>query len=414
MANAFAFILHPSSFILPGNRAGLRRVHQLNTTKAPRMDRRPELDALRGLMLILMTVTHVPTVYSMWLSQPFGYVSAAEGFVFLSAYLVGAVYTRTAIEHGVEAMRARLWRRAGVVWLCQAGMLLFLFTMIAQVGLLTGRRSIKNLISFYLAEPVDALWTGLALIYNPPLLDILPMYVLLMLASPVALAIGLRRRGWTLVIAVSLTLWLLAQFGLSQASYNAIVRATGLRVPLHETGAFELVAWQFLWILGLWMGSRREAIPNRRGFPGWLVGFSLVFAAACLIWRHAVGQTPFEPHQLNLLFDKWRLGPLRLLDFFALLVIVARFGPYVAARWRFKMLEALGRASLPAFCAHLVIVLVVLSITGDRVGTAPLWLDTMVLGLALAGVYAVALVSNVFDREQRSTPAPVVNARTGG
>jgi hypothetical protein len=383
------------------------------------MSRRPELDALRGLMLILMTVTHVPTDYSVWLSQPFGFVSAAEGFVFLSAYLVGMVYTRLAIRDGVNAMRVGLWRRARLVWLCQAGMLLFLFTMIAQIGLLTGRMAIKNLISFYLAQPVDALWTGLALIYNPPLLDILPMYVLFMLASPVALAIGLRRRGWLFVIAASLVLWLLAQFGLSQASYNTIVRATGLKVPLHETGAFELVAWQFLWILGLWLGSRREAIPDRHGFSWWIVAISIVYAATCLVWRHAVGQAPFGPRfELNLLFDKWRLGPLRLLDFFALLVLVARFGPTVAARWRFPMLETLGRASLPVFCAHLVIVLLVLAAIGDQFGLTPLWEDTLVLTLALIGIYVVALISNRLDAESKpplpvATPAPVSERRGG-
>ena len=69
------------------------------------MSRRPELDALRGLMLVLMTVTHVPTDYSVWLSQPFGYVSSAEGFVFLSAYLVGMVYTRISRSDGSSNAR---------------------------------------------------------------------------------------------------------------------------------------------------------------------------------------------------------------------------------------------------------------------------------------------------------------------
>lgn len=382
------------------------------------MTRRPELDALRGLMLVLMACTHVPTDYSVWFSQPFGFVSAAEGFVFLSAYLVGMVYTRMALRQGVNAMRAGLWRRARLVWLCQVGMLLFLFTMIAQIGLLTDRAAIKNLISFYLAEPMDALWTGLVLIYNPPLLDILPMYVLFMLASPLALAIGLRPGGWLVVMAVSLVLWLLAQFGLSQASYNTIVRATGLKVPLHETGSFELVAWQFLWILGLWIGSRREAMPDRHGFSRWAVAIALAYAAVCLVWRHAVGQTPFSDHELNLLFDKWRLGPLRLLDFFALLVLVGRFGPAVAARWRFPVLETLGRASLPVFCAHLVIVLLVLAWIGDQFGLTPLWEDTAVLALALIALYVVALVSNRLDGESKPPlptpqPAPLSERRAG-
>ena len=369
-------------------------------------------------MLVLMTCTHVPTDYSMWLSQPFGYVSAAEGFVFLSAYMVGMVYTRLANTKGVDAMRAGLWRRARLVWLCQVGMLLFLFTMIAKIGLLTDRMAIKNLISFYLAEPTDALWTGLALIYNPPLLDILPMYVLFMLASPMALAIGLRRNGWTLVIGVSLLLWLLAQFGLSQASYNTIVRATGLKVPLHETGAFELVAWQFLWVFGLWLGSRREVIPDRHGFPGWVVAISIAYAVTWFFWRHWFGQTPFQDHEFNLLFDKWRLGPLRLINFFVLLVIVARFGPAVAGRWRFPVLETLGRASLPVFCAHLVIVLLVLAWIGDNFGLTPLWEDTLVLMMSLIGIYVVALISNRLDSESKPplpapAPAPVSERRAG-
>ena len=56
------------------------------------MQRQAELDWLRGLMLVLMTLTHVPTWFGAHLGQPFGFVSAAEGFVFLSAFLVGCVY----------------------------------------------------------------------------------------------------------------------------------------------------------------------------------------------------------------------------------------------------------------------------------------------------------------------------------
>ena len=61
--------------------------------------RRWELDALRGLMLVLMTLTHMPTMYSLPSGQPFGFVSAAEGFVFLSALMVGRVYGARALRH---------------------------------------------------------------------------------------------------------------------------------------------------------------------------------------------------------------------------------------------------------------------------------------------------------------------------
>jgi hypothetical protein len=382
--------------------------------------RRPELDALRGLMLILMAVTHLPTRYSNWLSQPFGFVSAAEGFVFLSAYMVGAVYTRRAIESGAAAMRQALWRRAGLVWLCQVGMLLFLFTLIAKIGLQTDRRAIKNLISFYLEEPIDALWSSLVMIYNPPLLDILPMYVVNMLASPLALSLGLLRNGWYFVITGSLALWVLAQFSLIQPLYKMLINAIEPKMPFHQSGAFDLFAWQFVWVLGMWMGSRREALPARRTFPGWLVGFSVILAITCLIWRHIVGQAPFGSlAEFNALFDKWHLGPLRVLNFFVLLVVVIRFGPHLL-RQRYPILETLGRASLPVFCAHIVIVLLVLSVIGDR-GRTPLWIETALLLGTLVVLYAVALVSNQMDREQRAerkqqkqAMQAAVSARTGG
>jgi hypothetical protein len=377
------------------------------------VSRQPEIDMLRGLMLVLITITHVPTHYSGWITQPVGYVSAAEGFVFLSAYLVGAVYTRHGIQHGLASMRTALWHRAGLIWLCQAGMLLFLFTVIAHVGLRTNRQAIKNLISFYLDQPIDALWSGLALIYNPPLLDILPMYVLFMLASPLALSLGLLARGWYVVVGTSLALWLLAQLGFTGAAYAAMVKAVDLKVPLDQTGSFELAAWQFIWILGMWMGSWRASVSDLRAIPGWVAAAAAAFALGCMVWRHAAGLAPFGPdQQLNLLFDKWHLGPLRLLNFIALLVVAVRFGPWLTARVRFPWLETLGQASLPVFCAQIVAVLIVLSAIGDRHGEMPLWADTVLLAVTLAGLYAVALVSKRVSREQRDARA--LTARTAG
>jgi hypothetical protein len=366
--------------------------------------RRPEIDALRGLMLVLMTVTHLPTRYSNWLGQPFGFVSAAEGFIFLSGFMVGMLYTRRALNDGIGMMTKGLLRRAGVVWTCQAGMLLTLFTIIASIGLHTQAVPIRNLLSFYWADPPYALWTGMIMVYNPPLLDILPMYFLFMLASPIALAIGLQRNGWRVVIVASVALWLFAQLGMSHPFYKAVLALTGLQVPLKQTGAFEVVAWQFMWMFGMWMGSRELVPGERRPFANWVVVLAVVYATACLVWRHAVGQSPFgSAAEFNLMFDKWRLGPLRMLDFIALLVVVTTFGPRLAARMRFQWLETLGRASLPVFCAHVIVVLTTLATIGNRIGKMPLWIDTVFLAAVLAALYGIALLVNrTSGRAQKS------------
>lgn len=90
------------------------------------MSRRWELDALRGLMLVMMTLTHLPTRFSDSITQPLGFVSAAEGFVLLSAFMAGSIYTRRALRAGIPAMREAFLFRALKLYACQLATLLFL------------------------------------------------------------------------------------------------------------------------------------------------------------------------------------------------------------------------------------------------------------------------------------------------
>ena len=83
----------------------------LSKIKLPKLSRMPELDALRGLFLVWMALTHLPTRFSELVNQPFGFVSSAEGFVFLSALLVARLYIRQAMVDG-QGLRVKLWRRA--------------------------------------------------------------------------------------------------------------------------------------------------------------------------------------------------------------------------------------------------------------------------------------------------------------
>ena len=50
------------------------------------------LDLLRGLMLVLIAINHSPFWIRIYTEEFVGYVSAAEGFVFVSAFLAGMVF----------------------------------------------------------------------------------------------------------------------------------------------------------------------------------------------------------------------------------------------------------------------------------------------------------------------------------
>jgi hypothetical protein len=361
-----------------------------------------EIDALRGVMLVLMTLTHIPTRFSNPLGQPLGFVSAAEGFVLLSGFVAGLVYTQRQLRDGDAVMRDAFFKRALKLYLCQAALLLFLLGVIGIVGVAMNQPAITDLVSFFLDNPATALLSGLLLLYNPPLLDILPMYVLFMILSPLLLLHG-ARRGWGAIVIVSGLVWLAAQFGLSQAGYDALVRFTGMPVPFRETGAFEMLAWQFLWVIGLWIGSSHGAgrPVQPMPFPPWAVRFALLDALVHLVWRQAIGQAPF-PHdpQLSLLYDKWQLGPLRVINFLCLMLLAMHYRDALVRRLpRLQVLELLGRQSLPVFCAHLVLAMLTLVVFGAIDPHRPWSIDLALLVGCFAVLYGVARISEQVDRK---------------
>lgn len=370
---------------------------------AAAMGHRWELDALRGLMLVLMTLTHLPTRYSDPFGQPFGYVSAAEGFVMLSAYMAGMVYTMRQQKHGDVAMQDAFLARAWKIYLCQAALLLFAFALVGIAGLEARHDAVKNLLTFYREEPVAAVFGAAMLLYNPPLLDILPMYIVFMLISPVLLLHGMRQ-GWFVVLGLSLLIWFGAQFGMTRVVHHLAVTGLGLPVPFDQVGAFDIFGWQLLWVLGLWLGStqalHRDGPPTR--FPRWMVIVAGAWAFLWFVWRHAVGQTPFTAGightELNVLFDKWRLAPLRLLDFLSLVLLTVHFGGWLKRKLpRVPFLELLGSASLPVFCAHLVLVLLLLAWFGEIDPHRPLAVDTLILIGSFAVLWGVARVTAALD-----------------
>src|SRR6202789_551153 len=207
--------------------------------KLPHLERRPELDALRGLFLVWMTLTHLPTRFSDYTNQPIGFVSAAEGFVFISALLVGRIYMRDSLENAT-GVRAKLWKRSLQIYTYHLLMLTLLFTVAAAYALHTHKAALSHLLNFYLVHPFVAIIGSVLLLYCPPLLDILPMYVTFLFFSPMLLSMA-ARFGWRRILAASALVWLLAQFGLRDLGHNWILQITHFPIPPQGHGGFTLL-----------------------------------------------------------------------------------------------------------------------------------------------------------------------------
>lgn len=76
-----------------------------------------ELDILRGFLLLWMTLTHLPTRASVISNQTFGFVSGAEGFIFLAGFMIGQLTHRLQQKLGEGGTNRDLAKRTARVYL---------------------------------------------------------------------------------------------------------------------------------------------------------------------------------------------------------------------------------------------------------------------------------------------------------
>ncbi|MGD0989137.1 MAG: OpgC domain-containing protein [Candidatus Sulfotelmatobacter sp.] len=357
--------------------------------------RRIELDAMRGVMLVWITLTHLPTAASAWVNQPFGFVGAAEGFIFLSALFTGRIYFRIAERDGYSAMRRKLWARTLRLYGYHALLLAFAFLVAVPIASHGDRPGLHNLLDFYfMAGPKQAVTEAALLIYRPPLLDILPMYIIFLLFTSIVIPLA-GRVGWKPVLWTSFAFWVLGQFGFRGAEHTFMMRYIPTRIPLNEMGSFDLWAWQFLWFVGVWLGVRwaGENLPietwaKRAVVPAVLIGL------ACFILRREIAHG-LELGASEFLFDKWHLGPIRLLDFAAVSALLILSQP-VTKTAAVRPLVLLGQSSLQVFCVHLLFCFAGLTLLGNA-SMLNGWLQFALLSVTFT---AMLVTAKIFSKSE--------------
>ncbi len=355
----------------------------------PKLERRPELDALRGLFLVWMTLTHLPTRFSDFVNQPIGFLSSAEGFVFMSALLVGRIYIRD-MMHDEASVHLKLFKRSLKIYGYHLVMLFLAFTVAATYAAHTHKVALTNLFDFYLAHPGTAIVGSVLLLYCPPLLDILPMYVIFLVFTPLVLSAAVRF-GWKKILAASGLVWLGAQFGLRDVAYGFVEHITHLRIPLQETGAFNLFAWQAVWTVGLWLGA--ELAHNRfplRGTPRWVTGVCVVICLFFIGVRFGWLGPHLTQQTFGLELDKWQIGPLRVLNLLCFSIVFYWLRKYLVKAVSREPLLTLGKASLQVFCAHLFFVFVGLALLYGEVEQLHGWTAIILLCVTFVSLIIVA------------------------
>jgi len=373
-----------------------------------------ELDALRGGLLVVMALTHLPTRFSLYADQPLGFVSTAEGFIFLSAFLVGRGYSRLHQQGRFAEMRRKAWQRARRLYYWHIGMLGLVLTLGAGFALLTGRSGLKNLLSGFFAEPLPAMLGSVVMAYQPPLFDILPMYIVFLAVTPAILQ-GSRREGWGKVLLLSFLLWLFAQVGGRALLFGSFVSLTGWPMGFESLGAFDWFAWQIVWVAGLAVGLNSAAVQSalagpegRRRRVALLAGAAML-ACLFLFWRHLGPRGAGELWISLNAFDKWRMGFLRVVNFAAVAFIASCWLVPLLKSARFGWLAQLGGASLHVFCAHVAACVVCVALISQESLRTSLRYELLMIVGTFAAMFVVAARANA----SRIASAVAPRARLG-
>ena len=305
------------------------------------------VDFFRGLALWWIYTDHIPgNVLGDYSLRNFALCDATEVFVFLAGYGAGLAYGSVMDRQGYLYAAADTLRRAWTLYVAH----IFLFVVFtAQVAY--SAAALDRV--FYLEEarldvlaeaPYRALLEALLLRFQPNLLNILPLYVVLLLIF--ALALPLLRRPMLALVA-SFALYL-------------VVRFTDLNLPAWtgEGWYFNPFAWQFLFIIGAVLAHTPPSMPRLR-WPIDIAAALVVATGLIVIWviqMHPRILAALPPPVMRVILndDKTGLQPSRLVAILALTWLVVRLLPPDSAwlRWRLAApLVLIGQNSLPVFCS---------------------------------------------------------------
>ncbi len=313
------------------------------------MNRDVRIDTLRGMMLIIMAINHV-SLFSLPVYEGLGFFSAAQGFIFLSGIVVGLVYGKYAESGSREELWKKARSRARIIYLSH--LLIYLFILLSSVLSSSHAMSWKQLVPLISDDPVKALVLGTALLYQPRLLDILPMYFLFVLVSPAVLFYFKSYRE-KYVLLGSLFIWVAAQLGVRKFIYSSL----GKYIPI-DLGYFDIFAWQIVYICGLYVGytqfyNQKEKVK----FNGLLFVLSLVAIIGMFLVKHEfISIVDIGKIKLDSLTDNEKLRPLRLFNFIVFCYAIAALSIKYKNFLKIKSIAYLGKHSLQVFSFHVLFV----------------------------------------------------------
>jgi hypothetical protein len=307
------------------------------------------LDLFRGLALWLIFLDHIPSNMVAWITlRNYGFSDATEIFVFISGYTAAFVYGREMLNRGFVIAAARILRRAWQVYVAHIFLFMIYMTELAYVTTTFENPLYSEEIDLLgaLKEPGSTLVRALLLMFQPPNLDILPLYIVLLAGFPLVLWLLLRRP--TLALVASVALYAVAwKFELALVAY-----------PRGEW-FFNPLAWQLIFVFGAWCAlggaARLAAVIQSRSALALAIAYLLFSFTISLTWYNDALDRRVPQWLTDFIYpvDKTNLDVLRFAHFIALATVTVRFVRRDSPWLEWPVLRPIvmcGQHSLEIFC----------------------------------------------------------------
>jgi hypothetical protein len=378
-------------------------------------ERELRLDLFRGLALWLIFIDHLPPSLLTWFTiRNYGFSDATEIFIFISGYTAAFVYGRAMLESGIVVATARILRRVWQIYVAHV----FLFTIfLAEISYVATRfenplYTEEMGIMDFLKQPDVTIVQALLLRFRPVNMDVLPLYIVLMLALPLIL--------WLMKWRPDVTL------GLSVLLY-AVTWEYDLYLSAYPNGfwAFNPFAWQLLFVFGAWCalgGARRMSRILASRVTMWISIAYLVAAFYVTLTWYVPQLSQFMPKLLEQWMypiDKADLDVLRFTHFLALAAITVRVlprdWPGLKSPW-LRPLILCGSHSLEIFCLGVFLAFaghfILAEVSGGPVMHALISLSGILIMWAMA--WLISWYKRVADKSGSKTKSAVGSADMAG
>lgn len=350
------------------------------------------LDFFRGVALIFIFVDHIPgNILSYFTLQAIQFFDAAEVFIFISGFTAAIVYGQRLAAKGFFYAWAQIWRRAWQLYVAH----IFLFVIfVAEVSytVQTFNNPMYNeetRVADFLDQPHLAVVRALLLQFQPMFLDILPFYIVMLLLFPLIL-IAISHRPILILMPSFVTYLAVQVFSISIPAY-----------PDGHVWFFNPLAWQFLFVSGAVFGYLRLQGQGHPRLPRTLLPVAVAIILVSTVIRISWTLSEIWNRVPSLLLaelwpaNKDNLSPVRLVPFFAMVILVAawvkpqaRFMLHAAAR----PLVLCGRQSLEVFCLGIV-----LSALGHFILAEFSHGTGLVLAVNFVGIAAMLITAKMID-----------------